>query len=54
MGQDPETLFADDSIEHARNFGALIECDIGDDHLRQSVQFFRLVGGVRVGEFYST
>ena len=54
MGQGPETLFADDTIEHARNFGVLIECDVGNSYLRQSIQFFRLVGGVRVGEFYST
>ena len=54
MGQGPETLFADDGIEHARNFWISIECDIGDDHLCQSVLFFGLVGGVGVCEIYAT
>ena len=54
MGQGPETLSAGDGIEHARKFGVLIECDIGDGYLRQSVQFFGLVWGMRVCEFYAT
>ena len=54
MGQGPETLSADDGIEHARNLWVLIECDVSDSYLRQIVRFFRLIRGVGVCEFYAT
>ena len=54
MDKGPETLFADDGIEYAWNFRVLIERNIRDDHLCQSVHFFGLVGSMRVCKFYAT
>jgi hypothetical protein len=50
----PEVPGVSYAVVSKESFWIFIECDVGDDHLRKSVHFFGLVGGMRVCEFYAT
>ena len=45
MSYDAKIVRAEDSIQCVLNERFSVECDVGDDHLRQSIDHFGLVGG---------
>ena len=54
LSYSAEIVRAEDSIKCVLNERFFIECDVGDDHLRQSIDHFGLVrGGMGVREAYT-